>query len=308
MDEYLDGMVPLDPTVRYLVDHPNRSIVHDGLVIGERDKDRHPYYDWHGRHSDTRFRLVGQVCPAPVVQAGVALHRTRQAGRYELRDIEQFAAVHRHLERALSIGFRLGSLGTMQRCTTELLDRNPAAIVLLDERKRVVYANRNADALHSDNDGIKLSVDGLSLLRKQDNDRLQRLIAHVLSMSASSGGAMQASRPSAKRPYVILISPVARRYPALSTLRPAVSIVITDPTRQRQVSSDRLRAAFGLTPAEARLAAHLAAGEELRAAADKLGITYGTARARLADIYQRTETRRQTELITLLLTTLAPGE
>ena len=45
MEEYLDGMVPLDPTVRYLVDHPNQSIVHDGLVIGERDKDRHPYYD-----------------------------------------------------------------------------------------------------------------------------------------------------------------------------------------------------------------------------------------------------------------------
>jgi len=164
----------------------------------------------------------------------------------------------------------------MQQCTTELLDRNPAAIVLLDERKRIVYANRNADALHSDNDGIKLSVDGLSLLRKQDNDRLQRLIAHVLlSMSASSGGAMQAIRPSAKRPYVILVSPVARRYPALSTLRPAVCIVITDPNRQRPVSSDPLRAAFGLTAAEARLAAHLAAGEELRAAAEKLGITYG---------------------------------
>ncbi|HEV2983785.1 MAG TPA: hypothetical protein VGX46_05325 [Vicinamibacterales bacterium] len=308
MEEYLYGMVPLDPTVRYLVDHPNQSIVHDGLVISEREKDRHPYYDWHGRHSDTRFRLVGQVCPAPAVQAGVALHRTRQVGRYESRDIEQFAAVHRHLEQALTIGFRLGSLGTMQRCTTELLDRNPAAVLLLDERKRIVYANRNADALRSDNDGIKLSVDGLSLVRKQDNDRLQRLIACVLSVSGSSGGAMQAIRASGKRPYVILVSPVARRYPALSTLRPAVCIVITDPRRQRPLSSDRLQAAFGLTEAEARLAAQLAAGEDLRAAADKLGITYGTARTRLADIFQRTETRRQTELIKLLLTTLAIEE
>jgi DNA-binding CsgD family transcriptional regulator len=74
------------------------------------------------------------------------------------------------------------------------------------------------------------------------------------------------------------------------------------------VSSARLRAAFSLTEAEARLAAQLAAGQDLRAAADKLGITYGTARTRLADIFQRTETRRQTELIKLLLTTLAIEE
>jgi hypothetical protein len=43
---YLESMVPLDPTVQYLVHHPDESIVHDGLVITERDKDFHPYYDW----------------------------------------------------------------------------------------------------------------------------------------------------------------------------------------------------------------------------------------------------------------------
>src|SRR5579872_6588459 len=99
MKAYLDGIVPHDPTVQYLVRHPNQSIVHDGLVITEREKDRHPYYDWHGRHSDTRFRLVGQVRPAPAVQAGVALHRTRGAGRYEVDDIDRFSVLNSHLER-----------------------------------------------------------------------------------------------------------------------------------------------------------------------------------------------------------------
>jgi DNA-binding CsgD family transcriptional regulator len=68
-----------------------------------------------------------------------------------------------------------------------------------------------------------------------------------------------------------------------------------------------LQAAFGLTEAEARLAALLASGEELRFAAEKLGITYGTARTRLAEIFQKTETRRQAELMKILLTTLAMG-
>jgi DNA-binding CsgD family transcriptional regulator len=68
--------------------------------------------------------------------------------------------------------------------------------------------------------------------------------------------------------------------------------------------ADRLRAAFGFTEAEARLAALMAAGEDLRSAAEALEITYGTARMRLAQIFDKTETRRQGELIKLLLTTM----
>jgi DNA-binding CsgD family transcriptional regulator/PAS domain-containing protein len=309
IQEYLDRVTPMDPWNRYLVGHPNQSIVHDGLVITEREKDHHPYFDWHGRYSDTRFRLIGQVCPAPAVHAGVALHRTRKAGKYESQDIEQFAALYSHLERALTIGFRLSSLGAMQQCATELLDRNPAAILLLDERKRIVYANRSAEALRSNGDGIRLCADGLTLERRQENDRLQGLIARALSPIASSGdspgGVMRAPRPSGKRPYGLLVVAVSRQYPALSVLRPAVCIMISDPEKQKPLPSSRLQAAFGLTEAEARLAALLAAGEELRSAAEKLGITYGTARTRLAEIFQKTETRRQGELIKLLLTTLA---
>lgn len=309
VQDYLDHVTHLDPTVQYLIAHPDQPIVHDGLVITEREKNHHPYYDWHGRYSDTRFRLVGQVCPAPAVHAGVALHRTRKTGRYESQDIERFKVLYRHLERALAIGFRLGSLGALQQCTTELLSRHPAAVLFLDERKRVVYANPKAETFRFSGDGIQLSASGITLLRRQDNDKLQRLIARALAPVASSadppGAVMHAQRPFGKRPYTLVVAPVSGRYPALSTLRPAVCLMISDPDNQRPLPHNILRASFGLTEAEARLAALLAAGEELRSAAEKLGITYGTARARLVAIFQKTETRRQGELIKLLLTTVA---
>jgi DNA-binding CsgD family transcriptional regulator len=308
VQEYLDRATPIDPWNQYLVAHPSQPVVHDGLVMTEREKDRHPYYDWQEQYSDLRFRLVGQVCPAPAVHAGVALHRRQKIGRYEPQDIDRFTVLHHHLARALTIGFRLGSLGAMRQCTTELLDRNPVAILLLDERKRIVYANRNAEALRSNGDGIRLCTDGLTLPRRQDNETLQCLIARAISPIASSGdspgGVMRAPRPSGKRSYAILVTPVSRQYPALSSLRPAVCVIINDPDSQRPLPSYRLQTAFGLTKAEARLAALLAAGEDLRSAAEKLGITYGTARTRLAEIFQKTETRRQGELIKLLLTTL----
>jgi DNA-binding CsgD family transcriptional regulator len=69
---------------------------------------------------------------------------------------------------------------------------------------------------------------------------------------------------------------------------------------------DLLRCHFGLTPAEARLALHLVSGETLRSAAVKLSVTYETARSRLKNIFNKTKTRRQVELVTLILAAL-PG-
>jgi DNA-binding CsgD family transcriptional regulator len=50
---------------------------------------------------------------------------------------------------------------------------------------------------------------------------------------------------------------------------------------------DPLRCHFGLTPAEARLALHLVAGETLRSGAVKLSTTYETARSELKNIFNR---------------------
>ena len=306
--EYLADMAAIDPTVRYLVAHPEAPVVHDGLVITEREKECHPYYAWHSAHSDTHFRLVGQARPAPFVQAGVALHRTRKVGRYEPQDIERFAVLYHHLKQALVIGCRLGTMGAMQQCEAELLDRNPAAVLLLDEHKRLVFANRAAQTLQRAPDGIRLHAGGINLPRKEDNDMLQGLINQALSLKiAPAGCAMRALRPSGKRPCGIVVAPISRQYSALSSFRPAVCLIITDPDSRENLPTQCLQDVFGLTAAEARLAALLAEGETLRAAAANLRITYGTARTRLASIFQKTATSRQGELVRVLLTTLAAG-
>ena len=69
-------------------------------------------------------------------------------------------------------------------------------------------------------------------------------------------------------------------------------------------SIDLLRSHFGLTPAEARLALHLVAGETLRSAEAKLSITYETARTHLKNIFSKTGTCRQAELVVVLVTAL----
>jgi DNA-binding CsgD family transcriptional regulator len=305
IQDYLNGMARLDPTVRYLVGNPQRAIVHDGLLGTGRDEESRGYCDWHERNVETRFRLVGQARVAPGVQAGVALHRTRNAGKYEVRDVDRFSVLHRHLQRALAIGFRVGSIETMRQFGADWLDRVAEGVLLLDAGRRIVFANRSAEIMQSNCDGFSFASEEVTLGMKEENETLQGLIAQALSPISSpgiaAGGVMRASRSSGKRPYGIFVAPVSKQSLALSIFQPAVCVVITDPERQPLLQTQRLQKMFGLTRAEAKLAACLANGQELKSAAEELGITYGTARSRLAQIFQKTETRRQGELIRLLV-------
>jgi DNA-binding CsgD family transcriptional regulator len=77
-------------------------------------------------------------------------------------------------------------------------------------------------------------------------------------------------------------------------------LVLVDLEARPTTAQRDLIEAFGLTPAEARLATRVAAGEPIDTIAEKLGIAYETARNVLKSIFYKTETRRQGELIALL--------
>jgi DNA-binding CsgD family transcriptional regulator len=63
----------------------------------------------------------------------------------------------------------------------------------------------------------------------------------------------------------------------------------------------RLRAEFGLTKAEARLALRLAEGSTLASAAQAFEVKLTTIRSQLQQVFAKTGTARQTELVATLL-------
>ena len=78
-------------------------------------------------------------------------------------------------------------------------------------------------------------------------------------------------------------------------------IFITDPEAQTTTPTEMLERLYGLTPAEAKLAALLAHGKSVTEAADELHITQNTARTHLKHIFQKTGVKRQSELVKLIL-------
>jgi DNA-binding CsgD family transcriptional regulator len=253
---------------------------------------------------ETRYRLVAQSELGPGIQAGVALHRAERAGRYDRAEIDRFGFINTHLRRALAIGAKLGSLGTQQRLTVDLLNRSVSATILLDENQRVVFMNRAAEQLMVQPDGIRIWSGGIRLALSKENEQLQKLIARVTASQQSQrslGEVMQATRPSGRRSYGIWVAGVAEAPSPMTLFRPVIWVLINDPEHAAVPSALQLQALFGLTLAEARLAICLAAGDSLREAADELEITYGTSRTRLIQLFQKTGTQSQGQLIQLLL-------
>ena len=87
----------------------------------------------------------------------------------------------------------------------------------------------------------------------------------------------------------------------MDVARPRTILFITDPEatvdlRRRQLGED-----FGLTPAEAAVAVEVLEADGLQAAAGRLGISLATARTHLAHVFDKTGTRRQAQLVRLLL-------
>lgn len=94
--------------------------------------------------------------------------------------------------------------------------------------------------------------------------------------------------------------PLRTKATHLGTDLPAAAIFISDPHRRPASDAAVLAQLFRRTPAEARLAEILAAGESLRDAANKLGVAQSTVRSHLKAIFGKTNTNRQSQLVSIL--------
>jgi DNA-binding CsgD family transcriptional regulator len=116
------------------------------------------------------------------------------------------------------------------------------------------------------------------------------------------------SRPSGKKQLQVVVFPFTSTYGAapLGEDRPKVLVVLSDPTSKRLSRGAVLRSLYGLTPTESRLADFMLQACEVRETAEQMRITPGTARFHLKRVLAKTGTRRQSELMRLMLS--LPGE
>jgi DNA-binding CsgD family transcriptional regulator len=249
--------------------------------------------------------------------ATIGVARPLGAPRFEHEERSALVRLAPHLRRAVEVHRRLlGTAALPAGPLADALDRFAAGIVLADARGMMVWANRAALALLAAADGVALGR--RSTLVAADPGTTAALLRLVAATAAGSGGALALPRPSAQPPLAVLAVPLSDRLLAerLAPLPvvpwPRALLLLLDPTREAAapgVLERRLQALYGLTAAEAKVAARAARGEGLPAVAQALGVAPTTARTLAQRAFGKVGVRGQADLARLVahLDAVGPG-
>lgn len=247
------------------------------------------------------------------VQHGVpslcGIKRGRGKGSFSGEQVALFEALVPHLTRAARIHRQAWSLNLAEGLLSAGIDHHRDAALALDRRQRLVYANPQAEALLKAADGLQLSGGRLMALDPGAQARLDACLACCDAPGAAPGlreEGLEIPRRAAG-PLRVQVLPFPSARASANGLAdwphptpPAVLLLLHDPDAQQLRRRLALQARFQLTPAEAEMALQIMRGDGRTAAAERLGISTGTARIHLQRVFDKTGTHRQAELVRLL--------
>ena len=211
-----------------------------------------------------------------------------------------------HLQRALQMNARTAELEMTRTASAELLNRLQQPVLLVDAACRILFANCASEEILTDQFGLHPDAKGvLRGINSGETDMLHQAVAQGTRPAPfgarRGGGPFHVSRGSRQSPLTVSVIPLPAETYWLAPHRPAAILFIADPERVDNPTAAALRASFGLTHTEAAMAIEVLNGGGLKAAAARLGIAPTTARTHLTSIFDKTGTRRQAELVRILL-------
>jgi DNA-binding CsgD family transcriptional regulator len=233
--------------------------------------------------------------------ANLSLLRSADIGPFDRREVASFGRLAVHLRRAVRVARRLETLRARERASLEALEALPHGALFLDLHGRPLHGNRTAESILRRGDVLTLNGGRLVAAVARDQARLDGLLQHLAQgpdATAAPPGLALGGEPGALHVIAVRLSDQPGRF---ADGGPCLFLLLIDPAAHGPREIDGWRRRHGLTPAETRLAEALVAGESLRGAAERLGISYETARWYLKVVFQKTDTRRQSELVARLL-------
>jgi DNA-binding CsgD family transcriptional regulator/uncharacterized protein YhfF len=264
------------------------------------------------------LRAVGADCERQARLRGFEMHDAIETV-FETFDVVWPRAAARNarllgprLDRGLELIRQLEAAREAARVAEAAMAAVETAVMTLGPDLRLRTANPAADALLRRGDGLRLRGGQVQARRPRD-ERALRSAAGAAPPSGRSdaapagGGAapraafLPIGRGEDRTPYRAGVFPL--RHEAAPRGGARVLLVVEDPDRPGAspgTEAEFLARAFGLTGAEAHLAVRIGSGASLPDAADALGIARSTARTHLTRLFDRTDVRRQAELVRLL--------
>ena len=302
---YANIYFPHDERVQRLLRLPDSRVVHVTHVYTEHELQTSPTYNEllsrFGAGNGLNLRMDGpdglHIIWAFTDPDDPHGWRSEQIALIKqlLPHIRQFVRVRQALASAEALGTSL----------TSLLDNALLGVLFLDRHGTIVETNARGLRILRRSDSL---VDRDGVLRARlptDNAKLQRLLARALPHwgQTVSSGSMTVRRPSSKLPLTLHISPVTHQAD-FGAQRVAALVLLVDPAERPQIDPAFLATTLGLSRAESRVAAALAAGHSVRDIAVTTHRTQAAVRWHLRHLYAKLGLSRQADVVRLVLSTV----
>jgi DNA-binding CsgD family transcriptional regulator len=270
------------------------------------------YYNEFGRPQGWVDLVAIGLVRAPNAFGLLVLTRSPDAVWVEPAEWNLLETLAPHLQRAAAIH----ALLARTRGTTDSLAAAVAAagfaVFLLTGDSLVVFANAKAEDLVRRQLGLRYERGQLAAATPALTHRLHALARQAARPKPGEGdigGTLELWRGENRPPLLAHVIPLAanRAVAIFDVDRPAVAVFVVDPTAGIGAQILRFAAKFELTAAETRVLGEIIGGNGLLAAAEQLKITWATARTHATRIFEKTGTKRQTELIRRFFETALPG-
>ncbi len=278
------------------------KIVTDEDFLPKEELVRSDYYNGFVKLHDVHSMMFVRLAARDLQVSSISIYRPESWGRFERRDMERAERLHPHVRRAFRVAEAMTEAGLTAESLAAAMDRSLSGVFVLDDAGRVRRTNAVADGLLAEPGGLCVTGGRLSAVQPNAANELQALIAAAAAPDTAAllGNAMMLSTPGRRQPLSLTVMRVRRDAYAVFDNRPAVVVFVSDPA-VGELSEETLKALFGLTRAEARVAVAIGRGSTLRQAAEALGVSFHTVRNQLQSVLEKTGASRQSELVSLLL-------
>ncbi len=269
------------------LDHP--GFVRDQDIASDDEIDTHPFYAEFLRPAGLGYGAASVVdCPSGDVIA-FSFERPWSDGPVPVERVGELDKLRPHLARAAVFSTRVDLERAKAQAAALAGLGLPAAV--LGSRRKVLAANEQFAALPGQlriGAGDRLSV---------DDPASEALFAIALAGRVEGEGlSVPLKAHSGAQPAVMHVLPVRRSARDLFSLAEWL-IVLTPLGPGSAPLASILSGLFDLSPAEARVAREVIAGETVTAIAAKYALRESTVRTQLRAVFAKTGTSRQSELV-----------
>jgi DNA-binding CsgD family transcriptional regulator len=243
----------------------------------------------------------------------VSVHRGQDEVAYGEREKSGLRAVLAHLSLALENRWRLRQSDDLTKVMMGVVDRHPHPSLLVDALGRIVHCNRSAIALSAPRSGLCIEGGRLAAATSIDRAALREAIRDVAKAAANdvveATRAVTLSVPGTRHPAVVSVHAAGRVFQAeTGEIDELVLVNARNSDFEHDLHTCSFVKQFGLSPAQARVSVMIISGHSLTDTARKLHVSDNTARSHLKQIFQKTHTHGQMELVHLHARTCGNGE